>query len=148
MEIRLRSAGLWSVVTDPAPSGPPTDEFTQRNFAALPDIYTACDTDHQDLILDLTTAKECWDFLQARYENKSATNINRLWNEFDSLKMTDGERMSKYIAWVKAVVRELKGVGQDIPESRWINRLINGLPRKYKVFVSGARDCLSLAYVS
>lgn len=27
MEIRLRSAGLWSVITDPAPpAGPPTDE--------------------------------------------------------------------------------------------------------------------------
>ena len=139
MEIRLRSAGLWSIVIDPAPLGPPTDEYTQRNFAALQDIYTACDTDQQDLILDLTTAKECWDFLQARYENKSATNINRLWNEFDSLKMTDGERMSKYVSRVKAVVRELKGIGQDVPETRWTNRLINGLPRKYNVLKATLR---------
>lgn len=78
MEIHLRSAGLCSIVTAPAPLGPLTDEYNQPNLATLQDIYTTFDADQQDLTLDLTTTKECSDFLQARYENKSATNSNRL----------------------------------------------------------------------
>ena len=77
IEVRLQSAGVWSVITD-TPPVPATNEYVQRNFATLHDIYSSCERDQQDLIMDYTTAQSSWDLLRTRYENRSATNVNRL----------------------------------------------------------------------
>ena len=53
--------------------------------------------------------------------------------------MLEGEKMSKYIARMKNVLRELKEVGQHIPETRWTNCLLNGLPQKYSVLKATLR---------
>jgi len=78
--------------------------------------------------MDFTTAKEVWDVLKTKYENHISANVNRLWNEFDAIKMLDDEKMAKYIARVKSIVRELKNVWGNVPDSRWTNRLVSGFP--------------------
>ena len=145
MEIRLRSTGLWSLLIDEPPPPRVDNAYEQRNSLALQDIYASCEPDQQDLIMDFTKAKECWDFLHSKYENRSATNINRLWNEFDSFRMLDGEKMAKYISRMKTIVRELKGIGQDVPDARWISRLIAGLSRKYNILKATLRHRTSTA---
>ena len=132
MEIRLRGAGLWQFVSKNPPELLPPN-YEQRAAAALQDIYAACESDQQYLIMDCTTAKECWDYLKSKYENHSPANINRLWNEFDSLKMAKDEKMVTYITRMKTILRELKGVGENVPDSRWTSRLIAGLPQKYAI---------------
>lgn len=140
MQIRLQGADLWSFVTDDPPAEALRDRtYNQRQSAALQDIYAACEADQQSLIMDLTSAKECWSFLCTKYENRSPANINRLWNEFDSLTMLEDERMEKYIGRMKSILRELKGVEQTVPESRWTSRLVAGLPKKYSVFKATLR---------
>jgi len=91
MEIRLRGAGLWPTVVEPPPQAPDA-AFTQRSSSALQDLYSSCEPDQQYLILDFTAPKEIWDFFKAKYENRTPVNINRLWNEFDAIKMHDDEK--------------------------------------------------------
>ena len=83
--------------------------------------------------MDFTTAKECWDFLKSVYANRTPARVVRLWNESNSLKMHDDEKMAKYIARMKRKVHELKDIGENVPDARWTHRLIAGLSRKYNM---------------
>ena len=138
MEIRLRGADLWSFITEDPPADPDR-VYTQRHSAALQDIYASCEPDQQSLIMDFASAKECWTYLSSKYENRSSANVNRLWNEFDAFTMLADERMDKYISRMKSIVRDLRAIGQVVPESRWTNRLVAGLPREYSVFKATQR---------
>ena len=43
--------------------------YQRRNSTALQDIYGSCEPEQQVLIMDFTSAKECWDFLKSKYDN-------------------------------------------------------------------------------
>jgi len=47
--------------------------------------------------------------------------------------------MDRYIGRMKAIVRELKSVGENVPDARWTNRLVSGLPRKYTIIKANMR---------
>ena len=156
IEIRLKGVGLWDVVTQDAPAPPVAAEgqklpppanhnYEQKSSTVLQYIYSSCEADQQGLIMDFTTAKDCWDFLKSVYENRTLAHIGRLWSELGSLKMHDDEKMVQYIARVKRVVRELKSVGENVPDTRWTNRLIAGLPRRYSILKVILRDRSTMA---
>jgi len=53
--------------------------------------------------------------------------------------MHDDEKMDRYIARMKTIIRELKNVGENVPDARWTNQLVSGLPRKYAIIKANMR---------
>ena len=99
MTFYLENADLWDIVNDDLP---PVDQRTaawnRQNTRALGTIYTNCLPEQQALINDCKTAKDAWDTLSRIFSQSSTMAINRLLDELNDISLSNGEKISYYIA--------------------------------------------------
>ena len=135
MKLRLQSGNLWDVVTTPTPDAA-NEARLVKEAKALTDINDYCELYQQDLIADCTTPKEACDLLKATYEPKTAANTNRLWREFESCQKNSQESVMEYYGRVKTTARNIKAVGESVPNSRLLEKLIMGLGLEFELVKS------------
>ena len=130
MTVSLQDSGLWDVVSNPPPD-PVSPDWTPKTRHALAKIHDSCDVPQQSLFADLDTAHLAWEKLRSVFETRDSLTLQRLYNDFNTMRKSDSESMLAYVAQVKAAAARLLTGGEAITTPNLLNRVITGLGPRY-----------------
>lgn len=149
VRVTLKSHSAWDVVTgqDVKPEHP--TEATEaaaheRKLAAwiksdnVAQKIIATTVDDQPLlhIINCESSKEMWDKLISVYDQKSETSVHMLQQQWYSATKSSSDSMATHIAKLEDLAHRLKTLGEQIPDSMIITKILMTLPSTYNHFVS------------
>ncbi|KAK9035272.1 hypothetical protein V6N11_077318 [Hibiscus sabdariffa] len=111
-----------------------TDEDRRRlqiNDKAMHMIFCAQGPDDCAKVSSCTSVKEICDKLETTYEgtnNVKKTNIELLNLSYENFKMEPDKDITKMFDRFSVIVNGLKGLGEVIPEDKFVRKLIYSLP--------------------
>lgn len=119
----------------------PKEEWTDRewdefnyNAKALNALYCAISLDEFKRVSTCTTAKEVWDIFEVTHEGTSAVKLSklqRLTTEFERMTMEDNEKFKDFHARLSDVVNNSYNLGEKIPESKVVHKILRSLPDSF-----------------
>ena len=80
----------------------------------------------------LSTAKELWDKLEQLYQGKGISNWLYLKEQFHTLRMDSGTKISDHLSILNGIVSELEAIGVEIDDEDKALRLVLSLPSSYE----------------
>ncbi len=80
-------------------------------------------------------AHAMWVLLQDRYERKSTASKAHVWEMLFNVEMEHEESVDKYVARIKNLQVQLRGMGEEVPEGMAKHLLLKGLPSSYETVV-------------
>ncbi|KAA0058479.1 gag-pol polyprotein [Cucumis melo var. makuwa] len=131
----------WTDVEEPVSVG---------NARVLNAIFNGVDLNVFKLINSCSTAKEAWKTLEVAYEGTSKVKILRLQlitSKFEALRMTEDESVSDYNKGVLEIANESLMLGEKIPDSKIVRKVLRSLPRKLDmkvIVIEEAHDITTL----
>lgn len=155
--IQLRSSGLMDAVegklqqpneVSATASAQAITEYDQQKrkvekieFGAQQLLVSSTTSAVRQLINMCTSSKEIWDKLHSIYEQRAEQRQDRLFNEFFSIKTMHPDGVAKHVAQLEGTWRELqdetwKEDKVKLPESLFLNRILNTLPSEYFDFIN------------
>lgn len=87
-------------------------------------------------IINCTTAREMWQKLSDVYEQKSEAGIHLLQQKWYSATKEDADSIATHIAKLENLAHRLRLMGEQIPDSMIITKILMTLPSSYRYFVS------------
>ncbi|KAF3941916.1 hypothetical protein ABW19_dt0204430 [Dactylella cylindrospora] len=96
------------------------------------DSYGRC------LVRGNATAMEMWTTLQNTFQSTDGIHIYTLLARYESMKKIPSETIAEYITRNRRLADELRSIGEEIDDSRYIRRLLNGLPPIFHSFAQRA----------
>ncbi|KAG5868680.1 hypothetical protein JTB14_006567 [Gonioctena quinquepunctata] len=112
-------------------------EYTAQNL-----IVCSLSTQVRQLINMCSSSKEMWDKLLSIFEQRTEQRQDRLFNKFFGIKEKDPlESVAKHMAklekfWVELQDETWKEDKVKLPESLFMNRVLNALPKEYFEFLN------------
>ncbi|XP_042401438.1 uncharacterized protein LOC121991511 [Zingiber officinale] len=154
MSVLLESEGLWDIVERgyKAPQEGVNQTEAQRTTMAeqkrkdkkaLFVIYKTFDEATFEKVAEDTTSKKAWEILQIAYKgDERAKNIHLqiLRAEFESLEMKESENVSDYFTRVLVIVNQLKRNGDDIEDSRIVEKILRLLEPRYDYVIADIEE--------
>ena len=128
---------LWTPLFEPAPAAPDALlTWNKQQAYALAIIRLSCNPEVLCMITDAETGRIAWDTLAATYASTNTTNVMRLEEAFGIARKPNDQSMAQWIAYMKSLVSQLRGVGVIIDPNKVANGILNGLdsvhdPMKY-----------------
>ncbi|KAJ6715424.1 ZINC FINGER CCHC-TYPE-RELATED [Salix viminalis] len=110
-----------------------------KNAKALSIIQGALTDELFPRIRNEKTARGAWEILSREFRGDKkirAVKLQALRAEFEYLRMLDIESLDQYLAKFFATINDLKSFGEEISESRIVQKLLMSLSRRYKSIVS------------
>jgi len=110
-----------------------------KNAKALSLIQGALTDDLFPRIRNEKTAKGAWDILSREFRGDKkvrAVKLQAIRADFGYMRMSEGESLDGYLAKFFATVNNLKSLGEDVSETRIVQKLQMSLSRRYKSIVS------------
>ncbi|KAA0060445.1 gag-pol polyprotein [Cucumis melo var. makuwa] len=89
------------------------------------------------------SAQEAWKTLEVAYEGTSKVKISRLQlitSKFEALRMTEDESVSEYNKRVIEITNESLLLGEKIPDSKIVRKVLRSLPRKFDMKVNAIEE--------
>ena len=162
MATYFRAFDLWEVVEhnrDPNPlNNNPTvnqikfhNEEKAKRFKALSCIHNAVSEDIFTRIMACESAKEAWDKLKAEFqgdEKSRRIQVLHLKRQFEGLKMREIESIKEFSSNIAKLVNQMRLLGEDIQESRVVEKVLVSLPEKFKnkiCSLEDSKDCTQLS---
>lgn len=100
-------------------------------------ISLSVDVSIQTHIIDLKTAKEIWDHLKKRYEDKGLSRRITLLKQMTQLSLESCNGMQDYINQMSDSWNKLKGINFAITEEWKVSILLAGLSNEFRPFILG-----------
>lgn len=97
-----------------------------------------------------STTKEIWDTLKGTHEGTSQvkeSKINILVHKYQLFKMTDIVTLSRMLNRFGDIINSLKALGEDIPNVKWVNKILHFLLKSWEPQVTAiieAKDLTTL----
>jgi hypothetical protein len=110
-----------------------------KNAKALSLIQGALTDELFPRIRNEKTAKGAWDILSREFRGDKkvrAVKLQAIRADFEYMRMSEGESLDGYLAKFFATVNNLKSLGEDVSETRIVQKLLMSLSRRYKSIVS------------
>ncbi|XP_071920780.1 uncharacterized protein [Coffea arabica] len=152
---------LWDVVeTDPIPelSEDPTiaemrahRDAVKRRSKAMTCIHSAVSDAVFTKIMTCETAKEAWDTLKVAFQGNDRTRQMQVLNfrrEFELLRMKDTENIKEYSDKLLDVVNKIRLIGEQLPDSRVIEKVLVSLPERFEAKISSLEDSWDLSQIT
>lgn len=99
-------------------------------------ILLALEYDLVKLVLPCSTAKDVWNRLKDVHSQQSESCKMILYQQFYSIMMEPGAKVSTYVADTELIVRKMKDAGIDITDDNLASKIVSGLTPDYKNFMS------------
>lgn len=80
----------------------------------------------------ISSAKELWEKLEALYQAKGISNRLYLKEQFHTLRMDEGVRISDHLSTLNGIISELESIGVKIEDEDKALRLVLSLPQSYE----------------
>jgi hypothetical protein len=125
----LRYRGLWDVVdgTTPAPD-PTTDaqaylDWSRRDQEAHLQLILTLSPAPHDHVLDVTTSKEIWDMLKARYQGSGELRSHYLLERLFTMPLVDSKPMEPQITSIVSIARQLNAINFPVSD-QWLTGML------------------------
>ena len=94
-------------------------------------------------VMHKDTAKEMWDTLENIHEGDKKVKtpklqVNRA--QFENLKMNDDEDIDSFFLKVAEIVNNMKSLGETMPESIILQKILRSLPSRFNPKVSAIEE--------
>lgn len=146
----FKSQDLWEYVEDgyEEPNGDEDlseqeikklKEHRKKDVKTLSYIQQCVSTDIFSRIMHADNAKKAWGILQKEFQgNLKVKNVTlqTLRRELENLKMAEGQSVQDYYTKLTKIVNEMKTFGEDINDSRIVEKILISLPPKFDPMVS------------
>lgn len=152
VRVILNSHGAWDVAigSDVQPQAPGADATAEARAAHVKDaarwkkadsmvqkiIATSVGEQPMLHIINCTTGREMWQKLADVYEQKSESSIHMLQQRWYSATVEGNDDVATHIAKLEDLAHRLKLMGEQIPDSMIITKILMTLPVNYRYFVS------------
>ncbi|PON56879.1 hypothetical protein TorRG33x02_294980 [Trema orientale] len=83
-------------------------------------------------VLGITTAKDLWRKLEELYQAKGVSNRVYLKEQFHTLRMNEGTKISDHLSVLNGIVSELEAIGVKIEDEDKALRFIWSIPPSYE----------------
>ncbi|KAF7810414.1 Retrovirus-related Pol polyprotein from transposon TNT 1-94 [Senna tora] len=154
MKAHLQGLGLWQWVKGerelPALGNNPTltqirarEEEEAKAPRALSIIHSAISGTVFIRIMTCETATEAWEMLKKLYQGDErmrkmkAPTIKR---DFATLEMNEKESIQQYSDRLMTLVNKIRLLGEDLPESKVVEKMFISLPEKFEAKFSSLED--------
>lgn len=87
-------------------------------------------------IINCETSKAMWNKLTSVYEQKSEANVHMLLQQWYSVTKNSSDDIATHVSQLEDLAHRLQLLGEKIPESMIITKVLMTLPSSYKHFVS------------
>lgn len=147
VRITLISNGTWDVVngTSKLPeqaAGISADTLREintwkKNDSVAQRIIATSMEEHPLLhIINCETSKAMWDKLTSVYEQKSEASVHMLLQQWYSVTKNSSDDIATHVSRLEDLAHRLQLLGEKIPESMIITKVLMTLPSSYRHFVS------------
>ena len=123
----------------------------QRDANALYAIQQAVDDANFSRIMGASTAKEAWDWLKEEFQGTAkvrSIKLQTMRRELENLKMKDSEIIKDYYSRLKGVVNQLRAYGENISETRVVEKILITLTEKYDLVVTAIENSSDISKLS
>ncbi|XP_020238520.1 uncharacterized protein LOC109817617 [Cajanus cajan] len=133
MSTHLKAHNIWSFIEPGLQQG--ADDATKRkDQLALSQIHQGVDYSIFGKIANAKTAKEAWDILKLSYkgvEKAQKSKLQSLRREYEKYEMSNSESVEQYFSRVTDLVNKMRVYGEDIPESKVVEKILRTMPMKF-----------------
>jgi hypothetical protein len=136
---KVSEEGSASGSTKAAAAPEITKEMKIKNARALSLIQGAITDELFPRIRNEKTAKEAWDILKREFRGDKkvrAVKLQAIRAEFEYMKMSDKEDLDDYLSKFFDMINNLKSLGEEVAETRIVQKLLMSLNRRYNSIVS------------
>ncbi|XP_020224132.1 uncharacterized protein LOC109806162 [Cajanus cajan] len=133
MATHLRAHNIWSFV-EPGLAEGADDIARRRDQLALSQIHQGVDYSIFGKIANAKTAKEAWNILKLSYkgvEKAQKSKLQSLRREYERYEMSNSESVEQYFSRVTDLVNKMRVYGEDIPESKVVEKILRTMPMKF-----------------
>ncbi|XP_071916203.1 uncharacterized protein [Coffea arabica] len=102
-------------------------------------------------IMTCETAKETWDALKVAFQDNDRTRHMQVLNlrrEFELLRMKDKENIKDYSDKLLNIVNKIRLIGEQLPDSRVLEKVLVSLPKRFEVKISSLEDSRDLSWMT
>lgn len=153
------SQDLWDIVEKgfSTPENPTVEQLRQekkeklRDASALFAIQQAVDDTNFSRIMGATTSKEAWDLLKEEFQGTAkvrSVKLQTMRRELENLKMKDSEIVKDYYSRLKEIVNQLRAYGENISETRVVEKILISLTEKYDPIVTAIENSKDMTTLS
>ena len=111
-------------------------DFKKANKVAKELIVTTVEKKPLQLLLTCDTAKAMWDKLLGVYEQKSETSVSMVQTQFYQYVKELSDDIATHISKVEGIAERLKQLGEPVPDSMVMTKILNTLPSEFNHFAS------------
>lgn len=162
MKAHLRGLGLWHWVEaeralPPLGNNPTLNQMRAhaeeeaKAPRALSIIFAAVSETTFTKIMTCETAKEAWDLLKQSYEGNERTRKMQVLNlkrDFETLSMKEKETIQGYADRLMAVVNKIRLLGEELSDSRIVEKMFISLPERFEAKLSSLEDSKDINEIS
>jgi gag-polypeptide of LTR copia-type/Domain of unknown function (DUF4219) len=123
-------------------------ESRKKDKIVLYMMYQAVDESDFEKIAGEKTSKKVWKTLKKVYkgaDNVKQVRLQLLRDEFKTLRMKESEDVSDYITRVEMMVNQLKRNGEEMSESRVVEKILRSLFNNFENIVYAIEESKNLA---
>jgi len=110
--------------------------WRQTNAKAKAVITNSLDYTQLEFVVELETAKQMLDKLDALHDTKTEANKVSFLQEFYALRMSPQETVTQFISRVESHVRQLTDAKKTIGDDERIAVMLSGLPSKFNTVIT------------
>lgn len=154
----LVASDLWDMVEDdlvPELYEDPTiiemrayRDAVKRRSKVLTCIHSSVSDAVFTKIMTCETTKEVWDALKVAFQGNHRTRqmqVLDLRREFELLRMKDTENIKEYCDRLLNVVNKIRLIGEQLPDSRVVEKILVSLPERFQAKISSLEDSRDLS---
>ncbi|MCO5567224.1 hypothetical protein L7F22_020913 [Adiantum nelumboides] len=139
MQTLLMIKNMWKIVMgeEPRPAhGDQRNDWGRRALQAQGLININVKDTLVGYIRSATTAKEAWDILARRFEDKSIIKVMHLKSKLNEATKSSSESVHEYSLKLRNIQDELAAMGEEVSDADMIQSILKGIKKEYKHFVT------------
>ncbi|XP_072054677.1 uncharacterized protein [Arachis hypogaea] len=133
MSAHLKAQNLWNFIEPGLQEGADATQ-QRRDQLALSQIHQGVDYTVFGKIENAKSAKEAWNTLKLSYkgvEKAQKAKLQSLRREYEMYEMFSSKTVEQYFTRVTDLVNKMRVYGEDIPDSKVVEKILRTMPMKY-----------------